>query len=354
MPPILGSAAFILAQLIGVPYLRVVQAAVIPALLYCLAVFIMVDLEAGKNGLKGLEKDKIPNVRSIMRSNGHQLIPVAVLIYILAVMKATPMRAALWAILSVVVVSLFRAETVMGPKRICEALNKGARDALSMVASCATAGIVIGVLNLTGTGLKFAGAVVALARGNLPAALGLTMVASIILGMGLPTTAAYLITAAVAAPALVRMGVSPLAAHMFVFFFACISAITPPVALAAYAAANLAGANPTEVGLTATMLGSTAFIVPYMFVFGEELLWSGTVTGILQTIATSCIGVVALSVAVEGWAVGRSFPLVPRMLLLAAALGLIDSGLLTDVVGLVLIVAAVVLVRLGGRAFKSA
>lgn len=343
MPPIMGSAAFILAQLIGVSYLRVVQAAIIPALLYYLAVFIMVDLEAAKTGLKGLDSSRIPSVRAVLKSSGYLLLPLAVLIFVLVILKATPMRAALWGIMAAFVVSFVKKETWMTPKRLVEALNKGARDALSMVSACATAGIVIGVLNLTGTGLKFASAIVSLAGGNLPVALVLTMLASIILGMGLPTTAAYLITAAVVAPALVQMGLSPLAAHMFVFFFACISAITPPVALAAYAGANLAKAKPTEVGITATMLGITAFIVPYMFAYGEELLWTGTAGQIIRVMITSVIGVISLSIGLQGWLFNRNMTIIPRILLIIAALNLIDPGVTTDLIGILTIVIAIIL-----------
>ncbi len=343
VPPIMGAAAFIMAQLIGVSYIRIVQAALIPALLYYIAVFIMVDIEAAKSGLKGMDDSELPNTRQVLKTRWNLLMPLFVLIYVLVILKASPMRAALWGIASVVLASYLRRDTRMTLKKLLEALDRGAKDALSMIAACASAGIVIGVLNLTGSGLKFASAIVLLAKGNLLLALVLTMVASIILGMGLPTTAAYLITAAVVAPALVHMGVSDIAAHMFVFYFACISAITPPVALAAFAGANIAKAKPLEVGITATLLGSTAFIIPYMFVFGEELLWVGTFGELIIPLVSSILGVLALSVGVQGWLYGGiTLSMIPRSLLILSALCLLDTGIVTDIIGMVVIVTVLI------------
>ncbi|MEW6228596.1 MAG: TRAP transporter large permease subunit, partial [Bacillota bacterium] len=217
---------------------------------------------------------------------------------------------------------------------IASALFDGAKSSVGIISSCACAGIVIGVLSLTGAGLKFAQMVLALSHGNLLPALALSAVASLVLGMGLPTTASYLICAAVAAPALVELGVPPLAAHMFIFYYACISAITPPVALAAYAGAGLAKANPMRVGTTAVRLGLVAYIVPFMFVYGPPLLAQGSLGSILWAAITAIVGVGALAMGIEGWIGNRGIGIVARALLVVASLTLIKPGLMTDMIGL--------------------
>ncbi|WP_134703736.1 TRAP transporter permease [Ammoniphilus sp. YIM 78166] len=343
MPPILGSAAFIMAQLIGVPYMEIVKASIIPALLYFATVFIMIDLEAARLGLKGLPKSSLPRPMEVLKRRGHLMIPLLVLIYVLAVMNASPIKAAIWAIAATLIVSAFRKESRMGWRAILQSLSKGAESALGMIAACATAGIIIGVLNLTGSGLKFASVVIALAGDSLPIALVLTMMASIILGMGLPTTAAYLITAAVVAPALVQMGVSPMAAHMFVLYFACLSAITPPVALAAFAGAGIARAKPMEVAFTSVKLGIVAFIVPFMFVYGPSLLWEGSLFKIILTASTALIGTYSLACAIQGWFFGGRANVILRLLLGLSSLMLIKPGSLTDYVGVGLLLLALAL-----------
>ncbi|WP_158735634.1 TRAP transporter permease [Alteribacillus sp. YIM 98480] len=342
MPPILGSAAFIMAMLVGVPYLTVMTAAIIPALLYFTSVLLIVDLEAAKKGLKGLPGSQLPRLTQVLK-NAHLIVPLFVLIFVLAVLQASPIRAALLAILSTLVVTLFKKESRMGLSKILEALSKGAQNALQMIAACATAGIIIGVLNLTGSGLKFASLIISWAGDMLPLALILTMIASIILGMGLPTTAAYLITAAVVAPALVELGVDHLISHMFVFYFACLSAITPPIALAAYAGAGISRAKPMEVAFTAMKLGLVAFIIPYMFVYGPSLLGIGSPLNIMVSIVSSLIGVFALGCALQRWFWGQSTNLIIQILLFSSALILIKPGLLSDSIGLLLIFISYVL-----------
>ena len=348
MPPIMGSAAFIMAQLIGVSYLKIATSALIPAVLYFLSVIFMVDLEAGKYGLKGVPKDELPSVRHVLRTQGYLVTPVLVLIFVLVVLRASVIRAALWAIASVIVVTAFKRETRMGLARIISALYDGAKGSVGIISSCACAGIVIGVLSLTGAGLKFAQVVLALSHGNLLPALVLSAVASLVLGMGLPTTASYLICAAVAAPALIELGVSPLAAHMFIFYYACISAITPPVALAAYAGAGLAKANPMRVGVTAVRLGLVAYIVPFMFVYGPPLLAQGGLGNIMWAAVTAIIGVWALAMGIEGWMGDRAIGSIARALLIVAALTLIKPGLATDIIGLGLFAIILVVSRVSG------
>ena len=351
MPPILGSAAFVMSALIAVPYSRIISASLIPAILYFLAVFMMIDLEAVKNNLKGLPKEVIPSAKRVLFTQGHLIAPLVVLVLTLSVFGFSAIRAALVGMATCVVVSWIKKDTRMGPRKILDSLSKGAFNTVSVVCACATAGLVIGVLQMTGTGLKFAGAIVALAGGNLLFACVLTMVASIILGMGLPTTAAYLICAAVTAPALTQLGVTALQAHMFIFYFACISSITPPVALAAYAAAGIANTKPMPLALTACKIGIVAFIVPYMFIFGPALLWEGAFFEILLVLFTSVIGVIFLSFGLMGCVFTKKLNPVFRVLMICAALCMIETHLVTDLVGFAIGGAVVVWAKTRGKEF---
>jgi len=353
MPPILGSAAFVMSALIAVPYSRIISAALIPAILYFTAVFVMIDLEAVKKGLKGLSKSLIPPVGGVLKTQGHLILPLVVLILTLSVFGFSAIRSALIGMVTCVVLSWVRKETRMGPKKILNAMSKGAFNTVSVVCACATAGIVIGVLQMTGTGLKFAGAIVALSGGKKLLACILTMVASIILGMGLPTTAAYLICAAVTAPALVQLGVTTLQAHMFIFYFACISSITPPVALAAYAAAGIANTKPMPLALTACKIGIVAFIVPYMFIYGPALLWEGSILEVLRVLVTAFIGVLFLGFGLMRQQSTNSLNIVFSIILVASALCLIYTSFLTDVIGLVAGFAVLVIVNLKARKQKA-
>ena len=349
VPPVMGAAAFILASNLKIPYSRVMLAAVIPALLYYLAVFCMVDLEAVKMGLKGLSKEETPSVRKILFEKWAHFLPLIVVIVCLSFLNTSTIRAALYGIVSIIIASVLSKSNNMlkNPKIILDSLAEGATTCVGMVAACGCAGIITGVLSLTGTGLKFAGAVIAIAHGSLPVALLLTMCVSLVLGMGLPTAAAYIVTAAIAAPALIDMGVSPLAANMFCFYFACVSAITPPVALAAYAGAQLAKVNPMKVGITATKLGIVAFIVPYMFVYGEALLFSGTSMEIIPSIVTSIIGTLALAMGLQGYTFFKNrVPYIARGILTIASICLIFPGWKTDVMGFVLMLFSLVLTRI--------
>jgi len=341
MPPILGSAAFIMAQLLGTSYLNIVYASIVPALLYFVTVIIMIDLQAAKLGIKGLPKNELPNLKNVLMKEGHLFIPLFVLIFTMTVLNTSPIKAAIWAIASTIIVSFIKKHTRMTFSKLIKCLVDGAQSALGMIAACATAGLVIGVLNLTGAGLKFASLILSIAGDNLALALIMTMCATIILGMGLPTTAAYLITAAVVAPALIQMGVSPLAAHMFVFYFACLSAFTPPVALAAYAAAGIADAKPMQVALTSMKIGIVAFIIPFVFVYGPAILLQGTPTQIIVSTVTALIGAFVLACGVEGWFIGKRANFIVRIFLISAALTLIIPGIITDAIGLGLIVGGV-------------
>lgn len=333
MPPILGSAAFIMAQLVGVPYMSIVVASIIPALLYFYTVFVMVDLEAVKYNLSGLPKDQLPVFKRIFLKEGYLLLPLFVLIYVLSVLNASPIRAAMWGIITAILVTFVKWERHMTLKDILLALSKGAQSSCSIIASCATAGIVVGALNMTGAGLKLASTIVSLSGGILIFSLILTMITSVILGMGLPTTASYLICAAVAAPAIVQQGVSPLGAHMFVFYFACISAITPPVALAAFAGAGIAKAKPMQVALNACKIGVSAFIIPFMFVYGPALLGKGDIFTITTTVVSALVGSTMLCFSLQMYVFKHPLKKWESIVLGAASLLLIVPGYLTDAIG---------------------
>lgn len=336
MPPIMGVAAFILAEFVGVPYIKVCAAAALPGILYFLAILMMVDFEAARTGLVGLPKDELPDVGAILKEGWHLLLPLF-LVLVLLIQGYTPHFTAFWAIIAVFCVTMVRKETRMTPKKIFKALEAGATGAVMIATSCAIAGIIIGVVSLTGLGVKFTSMVLSFSAGRLPIALFLTMVASLVLGMGVPTTAAYVMVAALAVPALVEMGVHRLAAHLFAFYFACISTITPPVATSAYAAAGIAKSDPIETGFLAAKLGATAFIVPYMFVYGPELLLMGNPLAILRVIVTSILGVVALAAGLQGWLL-RKCRFFERIMLIAAALMLIEHSPVSDVIGLILLI----------------
>lgn len=336
MPPVMGAGAFIMAESIGIPYLTIAAAAVIPALLYFLSVYVMVDIEALKTGLTGLPKEQLPDKKKILNEVGHLIIPIIVLLYFLLVDRSTPIKAGLYGIYSSLIIGMLRKTTRYNLKKLLEMLSAGARSSISVVSACACAGLIIGVLTLTGLGTKIAGLIIALSGGNLLIALLLTMVVTVFLGMGLPTTAAYIVTSSVVAPALINMGVPALASHMFIFYFACLSAITPPVAIAAYAAAGIADSNPNTTGFTAFKLGLAAFIVPYMFVYSNALLMMGSSMTILRATITAVVGTIYFAHAVSGW-LRKKANIAVQFLVLAGSLLLIDQALLTDIVGVSII-----------------
>ena len=272
MPPMMGAAAFIMMEYLGVSYATIMLAAVVPAILYFTGIFIGTHFEAKKLKIIGLPKSELPRFKDLLIRDGYMLIPLFVIIG--TIMSGfTPQRAALFGILSAYLVSLVRKESRMNVKEIVNVLEQGARVALPVIAAVATAGIIAGVVSITGLGAKFASGIIALSSGHLILALFFTMIACIILGMGLPTTANYVVTATIAAPALINdFMVAPLAAHMFVFYFGIVADITPPVCLAAYAGAGIAKANPFKTGITAVKLAIAAFIIPYIFIYNPMLV----------------------------------------------------------------------------------
>ena len=331
MPPVMGAAAFIIADMLGVTYLEVCKAALIPALLYFFALLYMVHLEALRSGLRGLKREELPALWPTVKDGGHLLLP-AVILVIFLVLGYSPMKSGLWALVAVVIVSWFKQRTRMGPRAILLALEKGAKGCLEVALACACAGIVIGCVTQSGLGLKFSSLVIQASGNSLFLSLFFVMIASLILGMGLTTSAAYILTVILGGPVLVELGVQPLAAHMFVFYYACLSCITPPVALAAFAGAGLAGSKPFATGFESMRLALIAYVVPFIFVYHPVLIWQGSWWNILLSAVSAGLGCVALGSALMGY-LGAKIGLVPRVLLCGMAYLLIIPGLLSDLVG---------------------
>ena len=339
MPPVMGAAAFLMAEFVGVPYMTVVKAAVIPALLYYTGVWLGVHYEAKKCGLKGIPREELPKFKELFVEKGHLAIPLIIIVYLL-VTGYTPMRAALFAIGLSLVCSCLRKSTRIGFKDVIDGLVNGSKGVLGVLIACATAGIIIGVVTKTGVGLKMATVLLDLAGGKLLPAMFFTMITSLILGMGVPTTANYVITSTIAAPALVQMGIPILSAHMFAFYFGIVADVTPPVALAAYAGAGISGANPLRTGVVAAKLAIAAFIVPYIFVLSPEILMiNGTASGILVATVTALIGMWGISIAMIGYCI-KNTNLLQRILFFFGGLLLIDPGTITDIIGITILAAA--------------
>ena len=342
MPPVMGAAAFLMAEFVGVPYIDIVKAAVIPALLYFTGVWLGVHFEAKRSNLKGLPRDQLPKMGQLLMERGHLAIPLVVIVYLL-VTGYTPMRAALVAIVLSILCSALRKSTRMKPIEIVRGLDKGARNVLSVLVACASAGIVIGVVTKTGVGLKLASGLLTLSGGLLLPTMFFTMITAIVLGMGVPTTANYVITSTIAAPAIIQMGVPVLAAHMFVFYFGIIADVTPPVALAAFAGAGIAGGNALRTGINAAKLAIAAFIIPYMFVLSPVILMiDATIPGLIMTTVTAIIGMIALSSALIGY-LADNCRIYERIILAAGGLLLIDPGAVTDLTGIALFAIVLVL-----------
>lgn len=372
MPPIMGAAAFLMAEFLGVKYTQVVKAAIIPACLYFMGVFAGVHFEAKKLGLKGMPRNELPKFKYIMLQEGHLFLPLIAIIYLL-VSGYSLQTVALGSIVIAILASMIRKSTRITIKDFFEALERGARSALGVATACATAGIIVGVVTKTGIGLKLASALIVVANnaatsfGNilgkiyqffkihnamqlatnatnatqLMLTLFMAMITSIILGMGVPTTANYIITSTIAAPALLMLSVRPIAAHLFVFYFGIVADITPPVALAAYAGAAIAKANPLKTGVTATRLAIGAFIIPYMFVLSPQLLLlGGSFLHLILSITTAVIGMISISSALSGYLL-KPLKKIESVVLFFAGLLLIDPNIITDIIGIgiILIIA---------------
>ena len=342
LPPIMGAAAFVMAEFLGVSYIAVAGYALIPALLYYVAVYAAVHFEAKRTGMVGLPREELPKFGTVIKERGHLFIPLFVIVGVLIAGYSAP-YAALLGIASVVPVAMLRKSTrpAITIKMLISALEAGALNTLSIAMACACAGIVIGAIAQTGLGLSFTGLVLTVAQENLIPALMLTMVAGIILGMGLPTTPAYIIQVALLVPALIKLGIVPAAAHLFVFYFAILSAITPPVALAVYAATGISRAALWETGWAAVKLGATGYIVPFMFVFSPSLLMIGSWWRVSFAIFTALIGVTCLAGSLHRYFLNHITHW-ERVVLFVAAFALIKPGWLTDLVGFALLLVVLV------------
>ena len=352
MPPIMGAAAFLMADYVGVPYSNIVVRAILPAVLYFLGIFIAVHLEAKKEGLRGLTREELPRFKPLVKQI-YLLLPLIVLIYLVGTSQRSIQYAAAIAIIVAIVVSLFNKENRITPKRIWEALAAGGQGMITVAAACGVAGIIAGTITMTGLANMMINGIVSLAGSQVIVALFLTMLCCIVLGMGVPTTANYCIMAATCAPILVRMGVPAIAAHFFVFYFGIVADLTPPVALAAYAGAAIAQANPMKTAITATKLAIGAFIVPYVFALNPAMLFIDTTAiEVILICITSIIGIFAVSSALEGYLI-HDMPWYQRVLSAVGGLMLIYPGILTDTIGFVVVALVVAMQFVMGRKLKA-
>ncbi|WJQ82528.1 TRAP transporter permease [Brevibacillus brevis] len=335
MPPVMGAAAFLMAEFIGVPYLEIAKSAILPAILFFVGIWIMTHFEAKRLGLRGLSKEELPDKKEVLKKM-YLLLPIVIIITAL-MMNISAERSAIIGIVSTIVVGAFRKETRMSIADIFAALASGAKMALGVVAATACAGIIVGTITLTGIGLKLANGLIDLAGGQLLLTLFFTMIASLILGMGTPTTANYIITSTIAAPALIQLGVPAIAAHMFTFYFGIVADITPPVALAAFAASGIAKSKPIQTGVESTRLSIAAFMAPYIFVISPALLLINTT--LLESIwvmLTSIIGMIGVGAGLIGYWMSK-LNVLERILAIAGGVLAVIPGIETDITGFILI-----------------
>ncbi|SMP44855.1 TRAP transporter permease [Anoxynatronum buryatiense] len=370
MPPVMGAAAFIMAEFTGIAYVNIVIAAIIPALLYYFAVGAIVHLEASKLGLEGIPKDRLPNMKKLLLTRGYLFIPLFVIVYLL-ISGRTPLFAAIYSIMtavalatlvSLITIFILKKKADFTWRDFVDALEQGAKGAVSVACACACAGIIVGVVTLTGLGLRVAELIVTLAQGMLLPTLFFTMIASIILGMGLPTTAKYIVLATMAVPALIRLDVNLLSAHLFVLYFGVIADITPPVALAAYAGAGIAGANAMKTGFQAVKLALAAFIVPYLFALDSHLILVKEVQGStvifygffesLPVIIPAIMGTFCLACAVANYFVTKN-KIYETAIMFIAAITLMNPGIYTDLIGLVVIAGVYLLQKARVKKMKA-
>ena len=337
MPPIMGSTAFIMAEMLGIPYTAVAKAALIPAILYFLAVLFGVDIYAAKHGLKGIPRSQLPKVRSMLKQI-YMLAPLIFLIFCMAVFNMTNVRSGLLTIIVTLVLVEINPKTRMTKEQWLQIPVQTVKSAVSVGIACAMAGIISGVIMGSGLGYRISSILTSVAGTSMLLLLVLTMVVSLIMGMGVPTTAAYLVLASLVAPTMIQLGIPPLAAHMFIFYFGCISSITPPVALAAYAGAGLAGCDPNKTGYKAFRLAFCSFLMPYLFVYNPVLLMEGGVLDILWSLVTALIGAYLLASGFEGFFFRWSLKWFERPLMILGAVMLIVPGMVTDLVGIAIIV----------------
>ncbi|MFC2066582.1 TRAP transporter permease [Chloroflexota bacterium] len=345
-PPVMGAAAFIMAEYLGISYWSICVAAFLPAALYYIGLYVGVDMEAMKSRLVGLPKEDIPNAGKLLLHGGYMLIPIVVLLYFLGVVRSSAMLACFWGIISILLLSLIRKNTrqnLFSGMNLIEGFASGARDLfVSVLPTITCAGIVVGVLTSTGLGVRLSSIMVAMTGGNLLSLLLFCAIVSIILGMGMTTVSVYLLVALVVAPAIIRLGVEPLAAHLFVFFFGNLSHITPPVCVAVYVACGISGAQPFPTAWQSIKLGAILFIVPFFFCFNSALILQGSITLIIVSMFTAIIGVIAVTFALSNYSFFGKTGIVQRILFGIGGLALTYPGILPSLVGAVLVIPPLV------------
>ena len=343
-PPIMGAAAFMMAEFLNVKYSTVAAAAILPAILYYLSALLVVDSISVKEHLVGLPRNELPSVSKVMKERGLMGLPILMIIIVI-LMGWSPMKAAFWATILTFVLSFFSKETRPDVKKFFEALESGTKSVTSIAISCASAGIIVGILQLTGLATRMSVQLVNLAHGNIYIAAVLTALITIILGCGMPPTPTYVILATCLVRPLTEMGASPLSAHMFIFMFACVGALTPPVAITAYTAAAIAKSNPNQTGFTSFRMGIVAYIIPFIFLLNPAILLEGAAMDVILAAATAILGVFCLTGAIEGY-MFKYWSTVSRLLLGAGALMMMIPGTTTDLIGIGLAVLAFVLDKL--------
>jgi TRAP transporter 4TM/12TM fusion protein len=332
VPPVMGAAAFIIPEMVGGTYVDVMKAAIIPGLLYYVAVFMFIQIQASKLGLVKIPKSELPSAIAQFKENAHLFIPILVILYMLLIEGASTKKAGFWAVIALVAVSMVRKKTRMGPSKLAAGLSQGARNALVVAMACASAGIIEGVLSLTGMGLRFSEALIYCAGGNTLVLLFLTMIASLIIGLPLPPVTAYLILAILAAPALIKSGVNPMAAHLFIFFFGVLGNITPPSAPCSFAAAGIAKTDPLKTTNLAFLISAPTFIVPYMAIYSPELMFNGPLVYSVFRIITAFFAISAMSMAFLGY-LGGNLGIIARLIVLLSGLLMVPNHFILNMVG---------------------
>ena len=344
MPPIMGAAAFLVAEILQISYWDVVKAAVIPALLYFAAILMTVDLYARRHKIEGLRKDELPTLRNLLK-RCYLFSPLVLLMILIGPMAYSITKAGIYVLIFTLVVVSFSKESRFDKEKLVNTVLSAGKGCISVAVACALVGIIIGTVVGSGLGYRLSNILVTAAGGKLEILLILTMVVSLILGMGLPTSAAYLVLATMIAPAMIKLGVLPIAAHLFLFYFGIISNVTPPVAMASYAAAGIAQCNPSKCGFAAFKLAISGFILPFMFVFNPILLNQGAWYEVLYAVITAIAGIYCLSCVTENFFVKWNIQIYQRAMLAGAALCLIQLGIMTDLMGAILVSAVFLMCR---------
>ncbi|WP_102344763.1 TRAP transporter permease [Bacillus sp. Marseille-P3661] len=333
LPPIMGSGAFVMSEMAGIPYSTIILACAIPSILYYFSIYFVVDFEAAKNNIGQLSEDEIPKLKETLKRGLLFIIPLAVLIFCIVILKLSIVRSGLYSILSILLISLFNPKGRIDFKNFIDILSTSAKRMILVSIACATAGLIVGVITLSGLGLKLSGTLMEVGQNSLFLTLVLTMIGAIVIGMGLPSTPAYIVFSVLSVPALVNLGVPLLTAHLFVFYFASFAPITPPVALASYAAAGISGSNPLGTAMQSFIFGLPAFVIPFMIIYGPELIGQGTAVNIIIGFISGCLGVMAFAGCTTSWFLDK-LNYLERFVMLSIGVLLIIPGIITDSLGL--------------------